>query len=273
MKGIWSFLLGVCLPLYACGWIGEKVWNRGWDWNTAALEWSHPHDSSALGKILILISVGALSVAAFSAWHLLRRISAPGIPRKKGITLLLSGTLASVVAPLAGYISSDLNQDNLRVVVADRAYRSGQMNPGRLAGTIKRYDIKSILNLRGENLTKDWHQAEVATAAKLNVTHFDWSLSSGKDLSVEQMNTLVELLRQAPKPVLIHCAGGSDRTGLVSALYLFALEGRNPAEADNELSALNGHLPLIRPKVIAMDHSFARYVSNQLARADTPPAH
>ena len=45
------------------------------------------------------------------------------------------------------------------------------------------------------------------------------SLSAYRDVSVEQMDEIIKLIEQAPKPILIHCESGADRTGLVSALY------------------------------------------------------
>jgi protein tyrosine phosphatase (PTP) superfamily phosphohydrolase (DUF442 family) len=177
------------------------------------------------------------------------------------------GIAASLVMILAGYVSGDLIHNNLRVVAPGQAYRSGQMDAGEFTRAIKHYGIKSILNLRGENPTKSWHQAEIATAAKLNVAHYDRSLRSGEQLTLEQMNDLVTLLRDAPKPVLIHCLGGADRSALVSALYGFAIADEKPDEAAREFSIWNGHVPLIRPKVTAMDDSFWRYVTNASARS------
>jgi protein tyrosine/serine phosphatase len=168
---------------------------------------------------------------------------------------------------LAGYVSSDLIHQNLRVVVPGQAYRSGQMNAEQFTRAIEHYGIKSILNLRGENPGTAWHQAEITTAAKLNVIHYDRSLGSGTPLTLAQMDELVTLLRQAPKPILIHCNGGADRSGLVSALYLLAIEGQTSGAADQELSLWNGHVPLIRPKVTAMDNSFWLYASNHVAGA------
>jgi protein tyrosine/serine phosphatase len=108
-----------------------------------------------------------------------------------------------------------------------------------------------------------WHQAEITTAAKFKVVHYDRSLGSGTPLTLDQMDDLVTLLRRSPKPILIHCFGGADRSGLVSALYCLAVAGQTPREADRELSIWYGHVPLIRPKAIAMDDSFWRYVSNR----------
>jgi protein tyrosine/serine phosphatase len=179
--------------------------------------------------------------------------------------------LAVLIGVLLAYTGYTIYEANFHTIVVGEAYRSGQMNASELAQTIQKYGIKSILNLRGENLTTDWHQAEIATSAKLNVVHYDRSLGSGTPLTLEQMDELVALLRQSPKPVLIHCYGGADRSGLVSALYCFAIEGQKPEEADRQLSIWDGHVPLIRPKVIAMDASFWRYVSNHTAQAELNP--
>jgi membrane-associated phospholipid phosphatase/protein tyrosine phosphatase (PTP) superfamily phosphohydrolase (DUF442 family) len=212
------------------------------------------------GWLLALAWVGGISG--------LRRLSAEP-PAWIGIAARVGGGLAAgLVLVLAGYVSSDLAHDNLRVIVAGQAYRSGQMDAEEFASVIEHYDIKSILNLRGENATMAWHKAEIEIATKLNVIHYDRSLGSGDPLTLEQMDDLVTLLRQAPKPILIHCLGGADRSGLVSALYDFAIFDQNAADAVKELSIWNGHVPLIRPKVTAMDDSFWYYVSNHLARKE-----
>lgn len=165
---------------------------------------------------------------------------------------------------LAGYILYLLSIDNFHEVVLGQLYRSGQMDGTRLSDVIRRYDIKCVLNLRGENTNAGWHQAELATVARLNVVHYDRSLGSGTPLTLDQMDELVRLLRQAPKPVLIHCDGGADRSGLVSALYCFAIDGEPPEKADQQLTVWYGHIPLIRPKVTAMDRSFWGYISNSV---------
>ena len=165
-------------------------------------------------------------------------------------------TLGLLVVALGVYAGYTIYYANLRAVVSGKAYRSGQMNVEQLTHAIQHYGIKSILNLRGENPATTWYQAEIGTATKQDVIHYDRSLGSGDELTLEQMDDLVALLRQAPKPVLIHCLGGADRSGLVSALYEVAIEGRSPEEADRELSIWYGHVPVIRPKVLAMDRSY-----------------
>lgn len=182
--------------------------------------------------------------------------------RLKRTTLGIGLALLFAIIALASYVIYTVEENNLHAVVPGQVYRSAQMNADDLARCIKTYGIKSIINLRGENSTTSWHQAEIATAAKWNVVHYDRSLGSGTPLTLKQMNELVTLLRQAPKPMLIHCYGGADRSGLVSALYCFAVAGENSNQADRQLTVWYGHVPLIRPKVTAMDDSFWRYVTN-----------
>lgn len=44
-------------------------------------------------------------------------------------------------------------------------------------------------------------------------------------LTSAQITELLGIIRDGPKPLLVHCKSGADRAGLVLALYLFADEG------------------------------------------------
>ena len=155
---------------------------------------------------------------------------------------------------------------NIRTIVSGEAYRSGQMSASQLSRGIQAYGIKSIINLRGTDAPA-LYQGEIETAKRLGVQHYDFSLSANDEIAVPRMDEIIRTLRAAPKPVLIHCKAGSDRTGLVSALYCLTLKGETPAQADRELSVWYGHVPQIPlANTIAMDYSYWHYVSNYLAR-------
>jgi protein tyrosine/serine phosphatase len=178
--------------------------------------------------------------------------------------------LAVLLVPVGAlliYVTYTLHDANFHVIRNGEAYRSGQMDAAQITHAIQTYGIKSILNLRGENPTTAWHKAEIQTAEKWHVVHYDWGFGSGDELTLTQMDDLVALLRRAPKPILIHCLGGADRSGLAASLYCYAIEGETPEAAHRQLTIWDGHVPLIRPKVTAMDDSFWRYVSNHVAQA------
>ena len=49
---------------------------------------------------------------------------------------------------------------------------------------------------------------------------------------------ILTLLHDAPKPLLIHCKSGADRSGLVSALYRYAVEHADAADAERAIEQL-----------------------------------
>jgi protein tyrosine phosphatase (PTP) superfamily phosphohydrolase (DUF442 family) len=150
---------------------------------------------------------------------------------------------------------------NFHIVSPGLVYRSAQMDAPALAAVIREDGIKSILNLRGAGDGKGWYTDEINTSRQLGVQHFDYALSASRELTDEEMDQILATISSAPKPILIHCKSGSDRTGLVGALYLYGLEGQPAQSADRQLTLFYGHVPQwVWSGTIAMDNSFWRYV-------------
>jgi protein tyrosine phosphatase (PTP) superfamily phosphohydrolase (DUF442 family) len=161
-----------------------------------------------------------------------------------------------------GFVVHLVARHNFHSVSEGLVYRSGQMNSNSLAEAIREHGIKTVVNLRGDNGTADWYQAEITTARQLDVRHFDFSLSASREVSDEDMDKILSTIEHAPKPVLIHCKNGADRSGLVGALYLYSIEGRSAADADRQLTIFCGHIPyLFWRDTVAMDRSYWRYVN------------
>lgn len=55
------------------------------------------------------------------------------------------------------------------------------------------------------------------------------------DLTANDLVAALRLIKDAPKPVLVHCWHGSDRTGSVVAAYRIVFQGWTPAAALDEL--------------------------------------
>jgi protein tyrosine/serine phosphatase len=81
-------------------------------------------------------------------------------------------------------------------------------------------------------------------------------MSPRRELTPEQSRALIAMMKSAPKPVLIHCRAGSDRTGLAAALYMAAVAGIDEEASESQLSIRFGHfaIPIIGP--YAMDQTF-----------------
>jgi protein tyrosine/serine phosphatase len=162
---------------------------------------------------------------------------------------------------LGSYLGYIYEQGNFHIVAQDRVYRSRQLDKAELIHYTKIYQIKSILNLRGVNAGSDWYQDELRVAQEFGVKHHDVDISANREVSDEDLNAIMSILRDAPKPILIHCKSGADRTSLIAALYLYRFEGESPDDASGQLSILYGHFPFFWNSTSAMDRTFWRYVN------------
>lgn len=130
---------------------------------------------------------------------------------------------------------------NHHVVIPGELYRASQVTAGDIARYSADLGLGSVLNLRGAAPGAPWYDAERAQASASGVVMADFRMSASEDLTVAEAETLIALMRALPKPILIHCKHGSDRTGLASALYLGAITGTDEATAEGQLSIRYGH--------------------------------
>jgi protein tyrosine/serine phosphatase len=79
-----------------------------------------------------------------------------------------------------------------------------------------------------------------------------------REVSDDEVATFFRVIAESPKPILIHCKSGSDRTGLAVALYLAKLKGASELRSEIQLSILYGHLGVPVLSVYAMDRTFER---------------
>lgn len=133
---------------------------------------------------------------------------------------------------------------NFHTVSPGKVYRSAQMDGATLARWKRDYGIASVLNLRGPNQGSDWYDTERAVSDQLGIQHIDFRMSAASELSQAEVQRLLALMQDAPKPLLIHCKSGSDRTGLAAALYVAAVDHRSESAAEWQLSLAFGHIGL-----------------------------
>ncbi len=148
-------------------------------------------------------------------------------------------------------------QGNFRPITDGEAYRSAQMDRDELEYYINNYHLRSILNLRGKNPDMDWYIEEVKVSSEHGIMHYDMALSASRGLTSKEVQGLKEIFNSAPRPILIHCKSGADRSGLVSAMWKVIVDKRPKAEAKKQLSILFGHIPI--GSTSAMDQFFERW--------------
>jgi protein tyrosine/serine phosphatase len=181
-------------------------------------------------------------------------------PRKRLRWVIVIAGLVS--ASLGGYSGVMLYTGNFHAVSQHTLYRSAQLTKEQFAAAIRENRIKSILNLRGAHPGESWYDDEITASRRAGVKHYDYPLSATRFVSEGEIAVILEILRGAPKPLLIHCQSGADRTGLVAALFRFAIEGAGADVSDRQLSLVYGHFPYLLSRTGVMDQSFWAYVAH-----------
>lgn len=142
---------------------------------------------------------------------------------------------------LCGFLAYLHLSGNFHAVVAGEVYRSAQVTAADLKDYQAGYGIRSVLNLRGAGPGQGWYDDEIAASAALGLEHVDFAMNASQELRPEEAARLIALMRDMPKPLLVHCRHGSDRTGLALSLYLAAIKGMDEEQAEAQLSLRFGH--------------------------------
>ncbi|MEX6507081.1 tyrosine-protein phosphatase [Jiella sp. M17.18] len=174
------------------------------------------------------------------------------------LVLLAAGTLGGY----SGYLHL---VGNIHVVEPGELYRSATLPTERLDRLMAEKGIRTIVNLRGGN-GDAWWKAERAVAEKHGADFVSFHLSADRQPTPETMRQLAFILKNAPKPILVHCKAGADRAGLASAIYELAVDGDPAVDADKQLSFRYGHFPWLGSKTGAMDRAFDAFDQDYAAR-------
>lgn len=111
--------------------------------------------------------------------------------------------------------------------VSPDLYRSAQPDKKDWAA-LEKIGIKSVINLRYFGGGK-----EDTAPSKIQSFYLKWKAHRIKE---SDLIAVLKLIKQAPKPVLLHCFHGSDRTGAAVAAYRVVFENVSPDDAARELT-------------------------------------
>lgn len=153
--------------------------------------------------------------------------------------------VAVVVLVLAVPVYMYFPGHNFRTVEQGVFYGSRQMGPAALERAIKKYGIKTVVNLRGTNPGNDWYDREVEVCRRLGVKHEDFGWSKSRIPDPESLNRFVTLVKTGTGPFLAHCEGGTHRTGVAAACYLL-LRGSTTTVARGQFGPFFNNAPIGR---------------------------
>lgn len=121
----------------------------------------------------------------------------------------------------------------------NKVYKSGVIPPDKIEDYVKKYHIKSIVDLRGPvtqdkiNNPENWVQinAEKDAASKIEGLNY-FNIPSDQVPKPENLKKFYAVMDNKDNyPVLIHCYHGIGRAQIYSALYRIEYEGFSNEEA------------------------------------------
>jgi protein tyrosine/serine phosphatase len=170
--------------------------------------------------------------------------------------------LTAVLFLPASYFIYMEEQGNFHAITPGEAYRSAQLDQDELRHYIRKYNIKSIINFRGKRTGRSWYREELNVCKEFDCRHYHLSLPTDKSPSRQQVKKLLYLFETAPRPVLLHCKAGADRTGLAAALWKATVDREPKALAQKQLSLRFDHFPF--GPTSALDDFFKRWQPGQI---------
>ena len=131
-------------------------------------------------------------------------------------------------------------------------YRSGMLSSALIKRTLEKNDIEVIISLTGEKPEDPDHIAEVQTARELGIELLRFGLGGDGTGDIENYALAIAAIVKAKaegKPVQVHCAAGTQRTGGVVACYRLLVKGDAKDDVLREMRSYDWD-PKDNPKLV-----------------------
>lgn len=155
-----------------------------------------------------------------------KRRKKPASKLKKLISRIL--LIAAIVLGCYLYYTIEI-KSNFRTVIDGQIYRSAQPKPDQLRGWIKKYNLKTIVTLRGASSDLSKIEGQIAKDTGTDINYF--RLSAYRLIPADQLLELINVIETGDKPMLLHCRQGIDRAGTASALAVWFLTDASYSDA------------------------------------------
>jgi len=182
--------------------------------------------------------------------------------RRRRLIIWAAAVLLGPPAGLALWCAGLRLSGNFHVVVPGKVYRSAQPSADKLRQLVRRYGLKTVVNLRGgwgERFLQDERDVLEAEGASFVYLY----LARDRLPSADRLRALVRVVEDAPQPLLLHCRAGSDRTGLASVIAAMAVGGQDYSTARRQMSIRYGHVDFRAKTVGGVLDRYERYCRSQ----------
>jgi protein tyrosine phosphatase (PTP) superfamily phosphohydrolase (DUF442 family) len=173
-----------------------------------------------------------------------RPVNASGSPRRlcRNMVVLFQALFLAMLVSGGAETARTLLGSNFHTVVPRRCYRCAQPRTDELRRLVQALGIRTIVNLRGFE-KEPWYEEELAVGREFGATVANAGIWARRAPTEDEFRVVFRAIDDGNEPILIHCVSGSDRTGMVSALFLLLRTNATIEEAQGQLSPRYGHNP------------------------------
>ncbi len=143
--------------------------------------------------------------------------------------------------------------------ISEEAFRSSQPTMWQLRRMVKKYGIKTIVNLKGPNERSAYWAFEREQCRKLGIHLVDVSIASRSIPDVGRIRRAKEVFETIEYPMWMHCKAGADRTGIYATLYQYFRKGIPIEDTDQLRLWPYGHIK--HSKAGKIDHYLEQYIA------------
>ena len=204
------------------------------------------------------------------------RVRTAGKWRNRRGKVLLGGVIAVTVLLAFNHEQITALRDRFipkrwGVVEEGKVFRSGQLSRHLVKRMLEENRIERVVDLTFDNSYDHNHVAELAAIAELRIERMLCPLDSdgtGDAHIYAQAIAAVAQAERLGKPVLVHCAAGTQRTGGVVALYRLLVQGKSPEFALAEMKKYR-YDPHASPLLLAYVNAHMDEIAEELVRDGT----
>jgi len=165
---------------------------------------------------------------------------------KKKKMIIALAVVALVLVGVGKYVYDLHINHNFKTITEGKVYKSGVIPPDELEDYIKKYHIKSVIDLRFPGTMDSINNPEIPeelvaekiAIEKIKGVHY---FNNGSDQipSEKALQSFFKIMDNKDNyPVLIHCYHGIGRAQLFSALYRIEYEGFTGEEARDQTGTI-----------------------------------
>jgi protein tyrosine/serine phosphatase len=147
--------------------------------------------------------------------------------------------------------------------ISDEMWRANQPSPEHIDRYARDVGIRTILNLRGAS-PKGYYLLEREACERNGIALVDFQVFSREAPTRESVLAARDLFETIAYPALMHCKSGSDRAGVMAALYQHFRQGQPIDQAIEQLGLK--YLHIREGKTGVLDFFFETYLKEGAPR-------